>query len=335
MDLGKTKRLLAARASELRRKRIGVVYGPKSEEDAFYIANSPPAQLGISSIKSAMNGLVFDWKICDPASPSFINALQEIEIAFLAVHGEYCEDGRLQGLLDYLSIPYTGSGVLASAIGLNKVAFKRIMLGHNLPTPDFKVLENDLDLRSQLESMLTEIEPPWLAKPISGGSSIGIGILESVEEAVSFLEKPDNREKSYFIERIVPGRSVTVGILELVGESVALPALEVETSSLIYDQETKLGRDHNTKPKYYIPPRVEASIIEDVQKRALEVHSLIGARGFSRLDFIIGRHDDINILEINTLPGLSMDGNYANAARAFGLEYEELIVAIADTARPR
>lgn len=312
---------LRAFKEEHRDKLVGVVCGPKSREDAYYISRVPRDQLGVTFVLAALARLGFRSMEIDPTRSDFIEAIRSVDYCFLGMHGEYGEDGRVQGLLDFLGRPYIGSGVQANAVGLNKVLTKHVMNGLGLRTPRFASLASCDSARALLSST-KHLPLPLIAKEVCGGSSIGTKILQTQAAVAAFLS--EQREQAYFVEEFVEGRALTVGVLELDQSVVATPLMETRYDAPFYDEDTK----REESAVYDLPARVEPAQEHEIQAAALRLHHGIGCRGFSRVDFILEPSGGIHALEINTVPGMSAKGNFPVMVQALGLTYDETVLAM-------
>lgn len=308
--------------------RIGVLYGPKSREDAFYLANSPPELLSVTHICDTLEGLGLASDVIDPCSGTFVEELADCDVAFVNLHGEFGEDGRLQGLLDYVGKPYTGSGVAASAVGVDKLLSKLVLRGAGLQTPRHVALDPRERPDAAIRRIQAGLRPPWILKPVAGGSSIGVALAREPETLLALLAKlPPAAEVPHFVEEFVVGRTITVAILEMEpGDATALAALEVTQEAEFYDQETKLDRGL-AAPHYSEPLDLSPETYKRVEQVALRTYSLLGCRGFARVDMRLSDQTPF-VLEINTVPGLSIRSNFLAAAHRSGLSVEDVVLAL-------
>lgn len=240
-----------------------------------------------------------------------------VEVAMLAVHGVPGEDGTVQGLLELLGIPYTGSGVLASALAMNKAAAKKIFVYHGLPTPSFEVLPAcaaDGDVRIGLA-------PPFVVKPCEGGSSIGTGIVRDRADAQAAL-KAAAQGGDILVEAYMQGRELTVGVLN----GQAFPAIEVLPREGFYDYEAKYNSGGATR--YNEHPELPPGLHERLQELAETVYAVLGCAGAARVDFIVTAEAQPGILEINTIPGMTETSLLPMAARQAGLSFDGLVERI-------
>jgi D-alanine-D-alanine ligase len=322
LDINKEREILWDFHAKSKGKKVGLIYGPKSREDKFYINNSPKKQLSFTALMDALQGLDFNVSHIDPTQPNFIQFIQDSDLCFLNMHGEYGEDGRLQGLLDFLGKSYIGSGVLANAIGLNKVLFKRVMTATKINTPPFVEFSKMLDPFS--------LAFPLIAKPITGGSSIGTHLIHDVAEFKNYVENYDNLNVGdVFLENFIKGKSLTVGVLELEYSLITTPVIEVCFDSEFYDEAIKINSKGENLSEYVIPAQIEKSINERINEIALSIYNLLGCRGFYRVDFMLEDFtNNLYVLEINTIPGMSCDGNFTIGIKALGFNYDEMVLAV-------
>ncbi|MCK4547238.1 MAG: D-alanine--D-alanine ligase [Candidatus Eisenbacteria sp.] len=243
------------------------------------------------------------------------------EVVFIALHGEEGEDGTVQALLDLKKKPYTGSGVLASALAMDKVMSKRIFDLGGVPNPEWVLLSP----RATESAIEAAIEPvggiPVVTKPIDQGSTVGIsivkdagGLMEGVEEAGRFSER-------VLVEKYIPGRELTVAVL---GDE-ALPLVEIVPEGGFYDYECKYTRG---KSRYVCPAEVPEGKTREIQKLARKAFDLLGCEGFARVDLRLSDEGDPYFLEINTIPGMTALSLVPMAAKAAGIDFPELVERI-------
>lgn len=234
--------------------------------------------------------------------------------AFIALHGGCGEDGSVQGMLEVMGIPYTGSGVLASAATMDKAFAKGVLLSHGIKTPDFQVLTAPPGIEG---GGVPEIEFPAIVKPSSEGSTIGVKRVEGKGDVAQAVEEAFRYGDKVLVERFIEGREVTVGVLD--GDT--LPIVEVSPKKGFYDFEAKYTKGMTD---YIVPARIEDGMAARVSKTAEEVYKLFGCRGATRVDFIIGG-DGPHVLEINTVPGMTRTSLLPMAAREAGLSFGDLV----------
>lgn len=267
----------------------------------------------------------------DAADDEFAEHVLEADVCFLAIAGQYAEDGKLQGLLETVGKPYTGSGVMASALGMHKTMAKNIVGGAEVPVlPDMPV-PADAPLETVVKRISTVLEFPVILKPLAEGGSIGMTICRDEDELSTALAAID-RSSGWFVERFVTGTAVTAAVLDVHGARRRLPLLEtIPTRAQFYDYATKRDKDAY---RYRCPADLSAEMADRIHEYAETVHRVLGCGSHSRSDFIVTESGEVYWLEVNTLPGLSATGNFATMAAAGGLEYDELVRILLANAAP-
>jgi D-alanine-D-alanine ligase len=279
--------------------------------------------------------------------------LNKIDIAFLGLHGKYGEDGTMQGFLELLKIPYTGSGVLASAIAMDKIYSKKIFEFENIPTPPYLVFDlNDMEQMDEITPKITEkiapkITPkitekivgitaskiagsigyPLIVKPGRGGSSIGVTIVQSPEGLSQALMDASMHDGRVLIEKFIPGKQLTVSIIGI--QPQALPIIEIRPKGGFYDYRSKYTPGFT---EYIVPAPIEKDLAEQVSSFAVRCHKVLDCSAISRVDFIHGNDGSINILEVNTIPGMTPTSLVPKAASVCGISYELLTEIILNCA---
>ncbi|MFH1562412.1 MAG: D-alanine--D-alanine ligase [Nitrospirota bacterium] len=295
-------------------KKIGVLSGGNSREREVSIRSG-------SNVCDSLLRQGFQAETIDPSGPGFMEKLKFIDIAFIALHGRYGEDGCIQGLLEVLGIPYTGSGVLASALGMNKVASKRIFEATGIPTPKYWTFRNGLN--HEWEKVFKKNEMPVVVKPTSEGSSIGITIVKEEKDLNKVLEELITEFSDAFVEEFIDGKSVTVGILGWGDDISALPVLELVSKNEFYDYQAKYTEGMT---EFIIPARLPAEIYNKTQTTAIEAHLALGCHGFSRVDIMVGIDGTPYVHDVNTIPGLTDLSDLPACANAAEISYDELIL---------
>jgi D-alanine-D-alanine ligase len=289
--------------------RVAVLLGGSSSEREVSLLTG-------EAVLGALRQRGVDAQAFDPAQrPLTELAGLGIDRAWIALHGPGGEDGTLQGALEYLGIPYTGSGVLGSALGMDKLRSKRLAQAVGVATPDYQVLSAPEDLDLALE----RLGLPLFLKPASQGSSVGVARIDRAEELEPAWRAALRLDAVVFVERCVVGSEYTVAILQ--GE--ALPSIRIETSRGFYDYEAKYFRDDT---RYHCPSGLSAPAEQHLARLALAAFDACGAEGWGRADFMLDRTGRPLLLEINTVPG---------AARAAGIEFDELIWRVLETSLVR
>ena len=244
---------------------------------------------------------------------------QRIDVAFLALHGRYGEDGCIQGLLETRGIPYTGSDVLASALAMNKVKAKELFRLHNLPTPAYYVL--DAGAEPDPVEAHGDFGFPCVVKPVREGSSVGVAICQTPGELAAAVERGFCFDHQLLVERCIVGQEVSVAIL---GDR-ALGAVEIAPKQGFYDYANKYTRGAT---EYVIPPRLSPERYRGVLTQALRAHHALGCSGATRVDMMLSESGNEYLLEVNKLPGMTRTSLLPKIADAAGLSFEDLCDAI-------
>ncbi len=247
----------------------------------------------------------------------------KIDVAFIALHGRMGEDGKVQGLLEVLGIPYTGAGTLASALAMSKPFAKKIFRQHNLATPaGYNVPAAKLE---HLDELHLDLGYPCVVKPANGGSSVGLTIVHSSEQLKGAIAAACRFGGEALVERLIKGREVTVGVLD----DLVLGSCEMSFTSGAFDYAAK----YEGGAKYYLPARLSETRLRNVEAMALAAVRALGVRGYARVDFICSETANDVVLEVNTLPGMTQTSVLPKIAKAAGLSFEDLCERIVATAR--
>lgn len=252
-----------------------------------------------------------------------------VEVAFLALHGRFGEDGTVQGLLEILGIPYTGSGVLASAMAMNKVACKKVCRQSGVPTPDWVDLWAGDDCAAVAARCRDELGLPLIVKPVQEGSSVGVVKVTEGEELAPAIEQAVSGFGSVLVEQYVTGVEITVGVVEGPDGHVALPILELVPKNEFYDYQAKYT---DGMTEFIIPARLDPSSYAAAGEYACQVFRAVGCRGYARVDFMVDAAGVPQFTEVNTLPGMTDLSDLPAQARHAGIGYDELVEMILDTA---
>jgi D-alanine-D-alanine ligase len=240
---------------------------------------------------------------------------ERIDAAFIALHGRGGEDGCVQGLLELLGIPYTGSGVLASALAMHKGKAKELFRLHNLPTPAYYVLS--ADEAHDPHGVHADFGFPCVVKPIREGSSVGVAICHTPDELAPAIERALRFDDELLVERFIGGQEVSVAIL---GDR-ALGAVEIAPRDGFYDYANKYTRGATD---YFVPPRLSPERYRGVLVQALRAHTALGCRGATRVDMIVSESGNEFVLEVNTVPGMTPTSLVPKIADAAGISFGEL-----------
>lgn len=237
-----------------------------------------------------------------------------IDVAFLALHGRMGEDGKVQGLLEVMGVPYTGSGVLASALAMNKGFAKKLFRQHNLATPAGYVVS--AAQLGEVEELHCDLGFPCVVKPASGGSSVGLSLVHTREQLAPAVALACRYGGEAMVERYVKGKEVTVAVLG--GE--VLGSCEISAPGATFDFATK----YEGGARYHLPPRLSATRIANLEAMALTAYRALGCRGAARIDFICPDVGNEVLLEVNTLPGMTPTSLLPKIAKQKGLSFEDL-----------
>ena len=299
-----------------RRKRVAVVLGGMSAEREI-------SQMTGESVARVLSERGYNVSVIRGARdlPARL-ASARIDVVFNALHGRYGEDGCVQGLLEVMGIPYTGSGVLASAIGMDKLACKRIWQTFGLPTPEWRAVGADETIGA---SFALPAKLPLVVKPAAEGSSVGVSIVRERAKLLPAILKARAFGPDTLVERYVAGKEVTVGILG----SRALCAMEVVAEGEFHSYEVKYTPG---KEQFLIPAPLSKKAYERVLELSLEAHRAIGAESYSRVDLRLDARESPFLIEINTLPGLTNLSYLPKMAAHVGVTYSDLVETILDAA---
>ncbi len=257
---------------------------------------------------------------------------QSIDAAFLALHGRMGEDGTIQGLLEILGIPYTGSGVMASALAINKHVSKQVFRSCGIPVVEDEVVSAEgvalKGLERTAEEVASSLGLPCMVKPNCEGSTVGARKANDRAELELAIREALAYDDLLVVERFIEGREMTVG---LVGrEPVVLPVLEVVASKGVYDYECKYTQGMT---EYIVPAPIPEALAEKLQRLSLEAHAALCCEGLSRVDFMLDAGERPYCLEVNTIPGMTSLSLIPKAAAAAGLSFNRVVEMILETAR--
>jgi D-alanine-D-alanine ligase len=309
------------------KKRIGVLMGGLSAERDISMRSG-------LAIYQSLEELGYNAALID-VGKDIVNLLkkEKVKLAFLALHGGTGENGAMQGLLDVLGIPFTGSGILASALAMDKEASKKMFSYHELPVAPFMVVrkvkgkKKDIKTEGALDNTgaytfpaypKPDFELPWVVKPTAEGSSIGVSIVKDEDSLNSCLEKTFSLGQRLIIEKFIKGKELHIGML---GDKV-LGGVEVRPSLEFYNYEAKYT---SGMTEYIMPPGIDDSVYENAKNMALKAHLALGCSGATRVDFMVDENNRPYILEVNTLPGMTTTSLLPKIAQSAGLTFNDLI----------
>jgi len=302
--------------------RVGVLMGGVSSE----------REISLMSGKAIVDALdrqgcdVLPLDIVDGNNDKIFTHLQEanMDVAFIALHGQLGEDGIIQSILEKANIPYTGSGVDASRLAFNKVITQNLFKKNNISIPAYVTLSkgDQLDVRVVMDALGAF---PLIVKPACEGSSIGITLVEKEDELDEAVQNAWLYDNTALIEKYIQGREVTVGIL---GQD-ALPVVEICPKHSFFNFKAKYTKGET---EYIVPAKITDNMTRELQRVALKAHQILGCADFSRVDFMIDTDQKHYVLEINTIPGFTSMSLLPKAAMNYGLNFDQLCIQLTELA---
>lgn len=296
--------------------RIGVVMGGVSSEREVSLKSGRAVFDALKSLN--LDTVAVDIQRSDKNYVTDLLLSYDIGLAFLALHGSFGEDGRIQHILEEINIPYTGSGPCASSLAMNKIASRKVFEEGNLSVPKYFLLDKNH------KSAKNIMEFPLVIKPLCGGSSIGLSIVDNHKELKEAIDLAFKYDKKVIVEEYIRGREITVGIFE----DKPLDAIEIRPRSRFFDYNAKYEEGQT---EYIVPADVSFKVMSFLRNTAIKAHNLLGCSFFSRVDIILSL-DRAFILEVNTIPGFTETSLLPKAAIQRGIRFPELILKIAQAA---
>ena len=301
---------------DIKQGRIGVLLGGRSAEREVSLKSG-------NAVLEALKKSGVDAHPFDLGTQKFAALLQEnFTAVFIALHGRYGEDGTVQGMLDLMGIPYTGSGVLGSALAMDKWRTKLVWQAAGIPTPRYKLLTAGMDFKKVAE----ELGLPIMVKPVKEGSSIGMSKVTQAGDLPSAFELAARYDAIVIAEEFISGTEVTASILA----DTALPLICLETPRVFYDYEAKYL---SPTTRYLCPSGLDADLEQRIQELSLRAFQILGCRGWGRVDLMLDGGSNPYFLEANTSPGMTDHSLVPMAARQAGLSFEDLASQILQNAR--
>ncbi len=295
--------------------KVAVLFGGKSTEREVSLKSG-------AAVLAALQRSGVDAYPFDPAVQNLQALLDDgFDRAFIALHGRYGEDGTVQGALELLGVPYTGSGVMASALGMDKWRTKLVWQAVGLPIPDYALL----DEHSDWKVVAQKLGLPLFVKPANEGSSVGISKVKAVGELPAAYREAVKYDKLVLAESFIGGGEYTVAIL---GEQ-ALPVIKIEPANEFYDYEAKYLRNDT---RYLCPSDLSTTQETEMKRLAIQAFALIGGQGWGRVDFLKDNTGKPYLLEVNTSPGMTDHSLVPMAARQAGMSFEQLVVHVLELA---
>jgi len=296
----------------MKNRRIAVLMGGPSSEREISLKSG---NCVLNALKEAqLNVTAFD---VNRELPDRL-IKNKIDLVFIALHGKPGEDGTIQGMLDILNIPYTGSGVLASALSMDKIASKRLFQIAEIPTPEFRIMSKD---KPYIANPFKNF--PVVIKPSTEGSTIGVSIVKNENEFKKALETAFHYDDNVICEKYIDGKEVTVGIL---GEE-ALPVIEIIPKSGFYDFNAKYKKKFTD---FVVPAELKKEKSVQIKQIAFNAHKILGCYGMSRVDMKLDSKLNSYVLEVNTIPGLTETSLLPKAAQAAGINFRKLCLRLLD-----
>jgi D-alanine-D-alanine ligase len=299
--------------SALKKKRVAVMMGGLSKEREISIKTGKAILKALT--EKGYTAAPID--VGDDIAEKLVK--EKIECAFLALHGRFGEDGTIQGMLELMRIPYTGSGVLASALAMHKVMSKKFFLCEKIPTPRYEVFQRE-EIKKELPGKIS-LPLPIVVKPAREGSTIGVSIVRKDEELGPALAKAGEYDEEILVEEFMKGREITVGILE----NIPLPVIEIAPKSGFYDYHSKYTKGET---QYILPARIPREKYLYAQEMSLKAFQKLGCTGVARVDLMTDENENPFVIDVNTMPGMTETSLLPMAARYAGIPFEDLVERI-------
>jgi D-alanine-D-alanine ligase len=313
----------------MKNKRVGVLMGGPSSEREISIKSG-------KAVCRALEAKQIDYApielMAGPNTNGYKKSVADmisrmkIDVAFVALHGEFGEDGTVQELLEGMNMPYTGSSSRASKIAMNKITAKEALKSNNVPIARHEILargsfNKDLDIKAYFKLF----GPSLVIKPSNGGSSIGLNIADNEKDLRAAIDDAFRYDDKLIIEEYISGREITVGIIE----DRALPIVEIVPKRKFFDFTAKYEKGLT---EYIVPAGIDEKTYKMCQEVGLRTHRVLSARSFSRVDIILNEKIGPVVLELNTIPGLTETSLLPKAAKAVGISFEDLCLKILESA---
>lgn len=293
--------------------KVGVIAGGISSEREVSLRSG-------QAVFNALRELGYDVVFID-AKEELCEKIknEKIDVAFLVLHGGWGENGGIQGMLEVMGIPYTGSGILASALAMDKEATKKVFIYHNIPIPPFRVISKNEFLSSEFN--LSSVSFPVVIKPATEGSSVGVAIVSNTEDAKKALQEAFKFSDRVILEKLIKGKEIHIGVL---GDRV-LGGVEVRPKKGFYDYEAKYTKGLTD---YILPPEIDGELYEKLKELGLKAHKALGCSGGTRVDMIIDSDGQPFVLEVNTIPGMTETSLLPKIASLAGYDFKGLVKEI-------
>ncbi|NKI95583.1 D-alanine--D-alanine ligase [Rhizobacter sp. SG703] len=304
--------------------KVAVLMGGSSAEREISLLSG-------GGVLAALRSQGVDAHAFDPAERELADLKHDgFARCFIALHGRHGEDGTVQGALELLGVPYTGSGVMASAIAMDKVMTKRIWLADGLPTPRYVWLAPDRQDRAQVQAVPDELGLPLIVKPPREGSSIGVSKVQGYSDMADAVALSAKYDPDVLCEEFIDGAEVTCPVLGQGAGAQALPVIRIAAPEGAYDYQNKYFTD---VVKYHVPSGLDAALEAEIQRIVVQAFRTLGCRGWGRADLMIRKSDNRPfLLEMNTSPGMTSHSLVPMSAKAAGISYEQLCMHLASLA---
>jgi len=297
----------------LKKKKVAVMMGGLSREREISLRTGK----AILKALSEKGYTVIAIDVRDDITEKLVK--EKVECAFLALHGRFGEDGAIQGMLELMRIPSTGSGVLASALAMHKIMAKKFLQCEKIPTPAFEAFQKE-EIKRGLQKNIS-LSLPLVVKPAREGSTLGISIVQRGEELSPALEKAGEYDEEIFVEEFMKGREITVGILE----EIPLPVIEIVPKSGFYDYHSKYTKGET---QYILPARIPREKYLYAQEISLRTFRTLGCSGVARVDLMTDENENPFVIDVNTMPGMTETSLLPKAASYAGIPFEDLVERI-------
>jgi len=295
--------------------KIGVIFGGLSSEREISLKSGKAVLAALSEAKLNVQAIDLDTE--EPQEVAGIIKDSGIDVAFIAMHGRFGEDGKLQAILEKLKIPFIGSDSLSSALAIDKIASMRVFKENNIPVPRYEIL--NIHKKDSLEK--DKLSFPLVIKPQSQGSSIGISFVKDARGLDKALDLAFQYDKNVILQEYIDGKELTVGILD----NCALEPIEISPKNKFFDFQAKYSKGMT---EYILPASVDGNSRDQAQSLALKSHQVLGCRHFSRVDLMLDKKGNPFILEINTIPGFTSTSLLPKAALHQGITFVDLCLKL-------
>ena len=320
--------------------KVAVLMGGRSSEHDISMKTGGQVVDALPGAVSVVIDKAGDWVFDGDRTTSLGAAIDRLkataDVVFVALHGPFGEDGTVQGLLDAAGIPYTGSGVLGSALAMDKVRSKRVYESVGLPTPTYVAIDR-WDWAHSKASLLESVPVPCVLKPAASGSSVGVSFSDEVGDAETKIDALLADVELVLAEARIDGAEFSCGVLSVDSESklFALPVIEIipdRSKYAYFDYEAKYTPGATQE---ITPARIDEVLTKRIQDLAVAAHRALGCRDFSRTDFLLDAAGAPTLLETNTIPGLTAESLLPKSAKAAGIEFSKLVSILVDNASRR